>query len=87
MESFIKKLALLMPNEESIAVSKELFDLDKCIVFLRAFGKEEETLQRLYHYNLMEVRKTGEVISDGGNYKFLLTKENLTKIKIYWKKI
>lgn len=35
----------------------------------------------------MEVRKIGEVISDGGNYKFLLIKYNLTKIKIYWKNI
>ena len=59
---------------------KDLYDLDKNIVLLRTIGQEKEQIERVYSNNLLELRTHGELLSQEGHYKFILTKESQTKI-------
>ncbi|CRZ33793.1 radical SAM superfamily enzyme YgiQ (UPF0313 family) [Herbinix hemicellulosilytica] len=81
LEKYVNYLAQKDTNSETLLI-RELFDLDKNIVFLRVLGKENEQIEKVYNNNLMELRKHGELISPKGFYKFILTKETQTKVRI-----
>lgn len=81
LEKFVDYLVERDNNSETLLI-KELFDLDKNIVFLRVLGRENEQIERIYSNNLLELRTRGELISQKGLYKFILTKENQTKVRI-----
>lgn len=81
LEKFVDSLVKhdASPNTNII---RELYDLDKSIVFLRVMGQEKEQVERQYSNNLVDLRKNGELTSQQGHYRFILTKENKTKIRI-----
>ena len=81
LEKFVDYLVERDNNSETLLI-KELFDLDKNIAFLRVLGRENEQIERIYSNNLLELRTRGELISQKGLYKFILTKENQTKVRI-----
>lgn len=81
LEKFVRRLVKKDNNKVTLLIG-ELYDLDKSIVFLRALGQEQEQIEREYSNNLMEVRQGGEVVSKTGNYRFVITKENRTKVRI-----
>lgn len=81
IENFVDLLVGKNRNTNTLLI-KELYDLDKSIVFLRLLGQENEQIEREYSNNLLKLRTHGELVSQKGHYRFILTKENRTKVRI-----
>lgn len=81
LEEFVNYMIAGDKSDETLII-KEVYDFDKSIAFLRVLGEEDEKIEKVYNYNLLELRSEGEIKSEVGHYKFLLTKVSPTKIRI-----
>lgn len=81
LEKFVNRLVKKDNNTDTLLI-RELYDLDKSVVFLRVFGWEQEQIKREYSHNLLEVRQGSEMYSREGIYTFVITKVNQTKVRI-----